>query len=326
MTKTICLWLICLPLILSAQQQPALLGEWDLFGISAQNVGLPKLQGSVRLFFYSDNQLILKNVHGGSSKIQEGKWKVDSAQVLHLNTESYNLKWKISLIDQANMVLRDVEDNAHISFNKVKETEKKAALQSKIEGNWHLAEAGGKELFITDAATPTIQLQSDGTLIGKGWQHFQTGIWALSPDQHFLKLAQKDSSVQLYELLHVSDNALLINDMGINYIFWKTENKEELLRNAGKRILGTWDASSPPAPILKARLVFRKDGTLEGISNLNSEVCRWQLSNDNKTLEFLPYMENSEDRAHSLRLRFLDKATILISDADMSVLFIKQQN
>jgi hypothetical protein len=37
-------------------------------------------------------------------------------------------------------------------------------------------------------------------------------------------------------------------------------------------------------------------------------------------------MENSEDKAHSLRLRFLDKATILISDADMSVLFIKQQN
>lgn len=325
--KTLLL-LICSISTLAAQSTvvlQALVGEWELIGVSTQNKELPELEGLINVYLYKNQDYVLKTALEGNTELHKGIWYADSLDtyLLHLETVEHHFQWKIHAIDQQTLVIKDLKDETDITFRKKNLLETKADAQ-KIEGHWFLAEAAGKTFTPSDEESAHIFLTAEQQIEAKGLPNLKKGYWALSADAKFFMVTDSIHT-QVFEILYQNAHDFILRDGTDVFFFRRTPPVvNENVKGMGRRLIGTWVAENPPLPILKAELLFQKDGTMNGVSNLNSELRRWELSEEGRTLKLLPYMEVSEDEAFELRLYMIDKSTIILSDAEMTVVFKKQ--
>ena len=108
------------------------------------------------------------------------------------------------------------------------------------------------------------------------------------------------------------------------YFFRKKIEPSENVHNIEKKLLGTWVAENPQLPILDAMLLFQKDGSMNGISNLNSELRKWKLLEDGQVLLLSPYLAHSKEEAYRLRIYMIDKNVLLLSDEGWTAIFKKR--
>jgi hypothetical protein len=301
----------------------AIAGEWELIAVSAQNKEIPELKGLIKIYLYENYDYVLNTSLDGISNLHKGNWSIDTLDKsrIHLETENFHFQWEIQALESGTMVIEDLKDKASLTFRKKngaidKETNKE------IEGEWFLVEAAGK-LFGQSAADAKHIILTGENISANGFADFSDGKWTLSADAKFFMVS--DNTVhQIFELLYLNANAFVIREGEDVYFFRKKIASNENINQLEKKLLGTWVAENPQLPILSAMLLFQKDGTMNGISNLNSELRKWELTDNGHTLLLSPYLDHSKEEVYRLRFYMIDKNVMLLSDKGWTAIFKKR--
>lgn len=307
----------------SAAAQAPLQGGWQLSGIASQQE-MPTLEGDLKLFIYPQQQAILQLGKAGAYELIPAQWqlKEEDQSLLTIQSKTLSFNWNIQLLEENNLVVEDTKDQAVLSFQAIPQIQVKN--QKRVEGDWVLAEQLGKMLNPEDSKTPRIQLASEGKALLQNWPSKDSSAkWIYLPEGNFLKLYSTKEE-QYFEVLYSNKDYLLLRDQMMVYIFQHRDSKTLNFRQAERKLYGHWQALNPQYPIKKASLIFRKDGSVNAVSNLNTSLNRWELTEGNTYIHFHPYQTESKEDSYLLRLRFIDKNTIILSDKDMTVIFKKK--
>jgi hypothetical protein len=301
----------------------AIVGEWELIGVSAQNKEIPEFKGLIKIYLYENYDYILNTSLDGISNLHKGNWSMDTLDKsrIHLETENFHFQWEIQALESETMVIEDLKDKASLTFRKKSGSIDKERSKE-IEGEWFLVEAAGKLFSHPEVDTKRIRLTA-GQISANGFSGFSNGKWTLTADATFFMIS--DTAVhQIFELLYLNANAFVIREGEEVYFFRKKLTSNENIHQLEKKLVGTWMAENPQLPILNAMLLFQKDGTMNGISNLNSELRKWELADNGQTLLLFPYLDNSEEEIYRLRLYMIDKNVMLLSDEGWTAIFKKR--
>lgn len=301
----------------------AIVGEWELIGVSAQNKEIPELKGLIKIYLYENYDYVLKTSIEGAAGLHKGNWYIDSLDksLIHLQAIVHHFQWRVQALDPQTMVIEDLKDQASLTFRK-KSISIDKTIHKKIEGEWFLVEAAGK-LFSPSSIDAKYIVLENNRISANGFSSFKEGAWALSSDAKFFILSDS-SQHQIFELLYCNTNALVIRADEDVYFFRKKIEPSENVHNIEKKLLGTWVAENPQLPILDAMLLFQKDGSMNGISNLNSELRKWKLLEDGQVLLLSPYLAHSKEEAYRLRIYMIDKNVLLLSDEGWTAIFKKR--
>ncbi len=306
-----------------ATAQAPLEGGWQLVGAAAQQK-MPSFSGDLRIFFHPKNQLLLQLGKEGIYELLPGEWGYaqDDQASLSLKTPSKSFDWEIQLLDEKSLVIKDLADEAIVTFSRIEEA---STDRSKInlKGTWNLMEATGLKIMEDDPQRPKMEFLEQGELQLEHWPSLDSaGRWELDPSNFFLKLSTEDVKVY-YEILWYAEEYLILRQHTTVFVFLREGASLAQFRQPERKLLGKWEALNTQHPISTAELIFRKDGTLDAISNLHTELNRWELIQNKQFIQISPYKEDHPDQPFLLRLRFLDKHTIILSDQEMLVIFQK---
>jgi hypothetical protein len=304
----------------SAAAEGSLQGGWQLIGVASQQE-MPELLGDLKLFIYPNEQAVLQIGKSGNYEIIPASWQHSKDQKLEIKSEKNTFSWDIQLLEANNLVVFDQKDQATITFQRIPQNNQWKAQD--LNANWVLIERAGKVLAPEDPKTPKLLLQKQAKALLYHWPSKDSlARWNYLPEGSFLQL-QNDSITQYYEILYISEDYMVFRDFMLIYIFQKQDTKVPNFRQAERKLYGHWQAISPQYPVEKAELIFRKDATLNAISNLNTSLKRWEMSKDQQFLHLHPYQKESTEKSELVRVRFLDKNHIILSDEEMTVIFQK---
>ncbi len=316
--------LFCCSLAFRLEGQPETLnGAWELIGISAQNKEIPELKGLSGLYWYADGTCIVKTGQLGHYRFEQRQWEWNENEI-RIKGAGQEFLWRLQIIDNYSWVVEDLRDTVLLTFSK-KEGQKPDKEEKSCIGKWFLVEAKGR--LLAPSEMPMLYLKNDGHAEAKGWPEWsEEGTWQWTKDQRFLCLRAKDKN-QVLELLYIGPNELVLKDEEDLLLFRKNQNPStDATKQLDKKLQGLWLAENPPPPARTAQLIFYKNGVMNSISDLNSEVKRWELIDEGHSLQFQPFVEGTKEQVDIVRLHLLDKNTIILSDKELSILFRRQNN